>query len=79
MPTILREQGYRFHFYAGDREEPAHVHVERGESDGKVWLEPEIKAKYFHGFKVQERKEIMRIVNENAALLKARWNEFFRK
>ena len=79
MPTILRQQGYRFHFYAGDREEPAHVHVERGDSDGKIWLEPSVEAAYFHGFKAQEKKEIMRIVDEHAELLKAKWDEFFQE
>lgn len=29
MPTVLRVGPYRFFFYAGDRSEPAHVHVER--------------------------------------------------
>lgn len=77
MPTVLREQGFRFHFYAGDGAEPAHVHVEKGEHDGKVWLEPEVKVKYLHGFKAQERRDIQRIVQENAELLKTRWYEFF--
>ena len=79
MPTVLRQRGYRFHFYAGDREEPAHVHVERGDSDGKVWLTPTIAAAYLHGFKAQERKEIMQIINENIELLKEKWNEFFQE
>ena len=79
MPTIYQEKGYRFFFYAGDRHEPAHVHVEKGEKDGKVWLEPEVKAKYLNDFKAQERKEIMRITNENVELLKTRWYEFFQQ
>lgn len=29
MPTIVRIGPYRFFFYASDREEPMHVHVER--------------------------------------------------
>ena len=29
MPTVLREGPYRYYFYASDREEPPHVHVER--------------------------------------------------
>jgi len=29
MPTALRIGPYRFFFYAGDRDEPPHVHVER--------------------------------------------------
>ncbi|MEM7108864.1 MAG: DUF4160 domain-containing protein [Bacteroidota bacterium] len=38
MPTILLINGFRFYFYAGDRNEPAHVHVERGDGIGKIWL-----------------------------------------
>ena len=77
MPTIHQEKGYRFFFYAGDSHEPAHVHVEKGDKDGKVWLEPEVKVKYLNDFKAQEQREIMRIVEKNAVLFKAKWYEFF--
>ena len=40
MPTILREGPYRFFFYASDREEPPHVHVERDDRVAKFWLDP---------------------------------------
>ena len=40
MPTILRVDAYRFFFYAGDRDEPVRVHVERDDSIAKLWLEP---------------------------------------
>lgn len=40
MPTVLRSGPYRFFFYAGDRDEPPHVHVERGEAIAKFWLSP---------------------------------------
>ena len=29
MPTVLRERGYRLFFYADDKTEPRHVHVQR--------------------------------------------------
>ena len=32
MPTILRVGPYRFFFYAGDRDEPEHIHVERDDN-----------------------------------------------
>ncbi|MGH8747327.1 MAG: DUF4160 domain-containing protein, partial [Burkholderiales bacterium] len=32
MPTALRKGPYRFFFYAGDRNEPVHVHVERDDN-----------------------------------------------
>jgi len=79
MPTIHQEKGYRFFFYAGDRTEPVHVHVEKGEKDGKIWLEPEIKVKFLNDFKTQESKEIMRIVEKNAELFKRKWYEFFKQ
>jgi hypothetical protein len=31
---------YRLFFYSADRDEPAHVHVEREEGKAKFWLEP---------------------------------------
>lgn len=40
MPTVLREGPYRFFFYASDREEPPHVHVERDRQTAKFWLQP---------------------------------------
>jgi len=79
MPTIYEEKGYRFFFYSGDRNEPVHVHVEKGENDGKIWLEPQIKIKYLHGFKLKEKKIIMGIIEDNNELLKAKWYEFFQQ
>ena len=29
MPTVYKSGHYRFFFYAGDRNEPYHIHVER--------------------------------------------------
>lgn len=40
MPTVLRSGPYRFYFYAGDRAEPLHVHVERDDAEAKFWLDP---------------------------------------
>ena len=31
---------YRFHFFANERGEPRHVHVERDDSEAKFWLDP---------------------------------------
>ncbi|WP_228037783.1 DUF4160 domain-containing protein [Nodosilinea sp. LEGE 06152] len=33
MPTLLRVGPYRFFCYVGDRDEPAHVHIERDSSE----------------------------------------------
>lgn len=77
MPTVLLINGYRFFFYTGDKDEPAHVHVEKGDGVGKIWLEPELKPQYFDHFKSQQKKEAMKLAAEHYGLLKSKWHEFF--
>ena len=40
MPTVLPVGSYRFFFYAGDYNEPSHIHVERDGKVAKFWLDP---------------------------------------
>ena len=40
MPTVYKSGPYRFFFYAGDRNEPYHIHVERDDKLAKFWLDP---------------------------------------
>ncbi|HEV2177470.1 MAG TPA: DUF4160 domain-containing protein [Terriglobia bacterium] len=49
MPTVLRSGAYRLFFYAGDRDEPPHVHVERDDKVAKFWLAP-VRLKTSGGF-----------------------------
>jgi len=76
MPTVLRIGPYRFHFYAGDREEPHHVHVESGSQTAKFWLEP-VRLVRSSGFGSHELNHIRRLVQENQILLRRGWDEYF--
>ena len=40
MPTVLLKDGFRFFFYSDEGSEPAHIHVKKGDAEGKIWLEP---------------------------------------
>jgi len=40
MPNILRIRGYKFYFYANERREPPHIHVDKGGATAKLWLSP---------------------------------------
>jgi len=58
MPKVLAQKGFKFYFYSDEGSEPAHVHIRKGESRGKWWLEPTIEEEYAYGFTLQERRQI---------------------
>ena len=76
MPTVFRSGPYRFFFYAGDRDEPFHVHVERDEKIAKYWLDP-IRLQGSGGFNRFELKRIRSIIEENQSILMEAWNVYF--
>lgn len=76
MPTALWSGPYRFFFYAGDRGEPPHVHVERENRTAKFWLEP-VRLARSGGFTSRELNRIRELVEENQSLLRGKWNEYF--
>ena len=78
MPTVLRSGPYRFFFYAGDRLEPPHIHVERGEQSAKFWLEP-VQLHKSSGFGRNELIRLHRLVEAHRDLLRDRWNEYFNR
>ncbi len=75
MPTVLRVGPYRFFFYAGDRREPAHVHVERDANRAKVWLDP-VRLQDGGGFPRTELTRIIMVVRENEALFLRSWDDY---
>jgi hypothetical protein len=77
MPTVFREGPFRFFFYAGDGDEPPHVHVERDDCEAKFWLDP-IQEVRRDGFRKKEINRIHDLVVEYRDQLLERWNEFFR-
>ena len=76
MPTVLRTGPYRFFFYAGDRDEPQHVHVERDDKIAKFWLDP-VRLQQSGGFSRAELRRIERTIQENQSELIEAWNEYF--
>ncbi|KPK07250.1 MAG: hypothetical protein AMJ56_13580 [Anaerolineae bacterium SG8_19] len=76
MPTVLRVGPYRCFFYAGDREEPPHIHVEREDNIAKFWLEP-VRLQSSGGFSRREINRIRRLIEENQPGILESWHEFF--
>ena len=76
MPTVLRVGPYRFFFYAGDRGEPPHVHVEREDDTAKFWLDV-VRLRDSRGFDRTEIRRIQKLVEENREQLLRSWCEYF--
>jgi hypothetical protein len=76
MPTLFRSGPFRFFFYAGDRDEPHHIHIERDDKVAKFWLDP-IRLQNSGGFNRLELKQIRSIIEENQEFFMEAWNEYF--
>ena len=79
MPVILRIDGYIFFFYSneGDPREPIHVHVRRGGSEAKIWLEPTIGVTESKGSNSREQSAILRIAIIHRILIEKAWRDYF--
>ncbi|HEU0053582.1 MAG TPA: DUF4160 domain-containing protein [Longimicrobium sp.] len=76
IPTVLRSGPYRLFFFAGDREEPPHVHVERERNRAKFWLDP-VRMQDSGGFGGVELNRIAELVEGRRDQLLGAWNDFF--
>ena len=52
MPTILLINGWRFHFYSDERNEPIHTHAEKAEKECEYWLD-------IDGFDIRQASDTM--------------------
>ncbi len=77
MPTVLRIKGYRVGFYALDWHEPPHVHVSKRGCAAKVWLNP-IRIEKNYGFRPNELREVIEILEHYEEAILGAWNKFFR-
>jgi hypothetical protein len=64
MPTVLRAQGFRLYFYSHEPNEPPHVHIDRGDSSAKFWIENVALARNV-GFSARELGDIQRLVRQH--------------
>jgi len=77
MPTILRVGPFRFFFYASDRAEPRHVHVEGSGGTAKFWLDP-VRLEASRGFARHELSRLQRLVTNQQQHLVRAWNAYFK-
>ena len=76
MPTVLRVGSFRYFFYACDRDEPPHIHVECDDKIAKFWLDP-IRLQNSGGFGRAEINQILKIINQHHNQFMEAWREYF--
>ncbi|QIG78910.1 DUF4160 domain-containing protein [Stakelama tenebrarum] len=79
MPTVFRQDGWRFFFYSneGDPREPVHIHVLRDTAEAKFWLYPAVAPAYNHGLSARELRIVSEIVIERRREIEEAWHVHF--
>ena len=79
MPKVFDWNGYRFHFFANEREprEPVHIHVSRAGAKAKFWLFPEVELAYNRNYDARTIKRLQEIVEQHRFEIEEFWNDFF--
>lgn len=82
MPTILTIFGWRFFFYANERNEPIHVHCRKGDAETKYWLDVEEFAAveaYSYKMSPADKRMVRKIIFEHFDYLVSEWSAFQEK
>ena len=79
MPTIMTLFGWRFFFYANERNEPIHVHCQKAEAEAKYWLDIELfEVIEAHSYNMSpaDKRMVRRILFEHFDYVVAEWNRW---
>lgn len=82
MPTVLYLKGWRFFFYSDEGNEPIHIHVQKGDSECKYWLDNdlyEIREAYSYGMSSRDTREVKKIILQNFDEIVDEWQTFRRQ
>lgn len=79
MPVILRYKGYGFFFFSNEGEplEPIHIHIRKGKSVAKFWIDPLIRVADSYGFSSSELNNLAKTIEQNKDLIERSWNKHF--
>lgn len=76
MPTVLIIRGYRFFFYMNEHK-PIHIHVAKAGCEARFDLVPEIDMTHCHGFRKNEIRDIVNIIDDRYDDFVKSWRETF--
>ena len=79
MPTILLIMGWRFFFYANERNEPIHIHCRKGEKECKYWLDVnqfDVILGYSYNMNRKDIRQVKKIIFEYFEYIETEWKKF---
>ena len=79
MPTILSISGWRFFFYANERNEPIHVHCRKGEAEAKYWLDVEdfeVVEAHAYNMSRTDKRMVRRVIFQHFDYVVQEWRRF---
>ncbi|MFZ5516093.1 MAG: DUF4160 domain-containing protein [Candidatus Zhuqueibacterota bacterium] len=79
MPTILLIMGWRFYFYANERNEPIHIHCRKADKECKYWIDTEnfnIDEAYSHNMNNKDKRQVKKIIFEYFEFIESEWDKF---
>ena len=81
MPKVFEWNGYRFFFFSneGNPMEPCHIHVRKGDSIAKFWINESVALDSSWGMSSKELSILENKIDEHRELIKEKWDEFFNK
>ncbi|PIP47252.1 MAG: hypothetical protein COX16_05415 [Deltaproteobacteria bacterium CG23_combo_of_CG06-09_8_20_14_all_51_20] len=74
MPTVLRIDACRFHFYSDEGKEPPHIHIATPDGECKFWLDP-VRLASNRGLSPVIVRKIEKMVFENLNFLKEKYHD----
>jgi hypothetical protein len=78
MPEAFRHEGFVFHFYSNEGNEPLHVHVRKAGGFAKFWLDP-VSLEYSQGMKPRDLARAEDLILEHIKLIREKWDEAFHR
>ena len=79
MPTILLIDGWRFFFYANERNEPIHIHCRKAEKECKYWLDVDnfdVLEAYTYNMNNKDKRTVKKMIFEYFEVLEKSWDDF---
>jgi hypothetical protein len=75
MPTVFRQDGFRFFYYSSEGNEPPHIHVIGRGGEAKIWLLP-IEISKVYALSLRDQKHVLEIVQNNVKLFLEKYEEW---